>query len=239
MTETFFEMKSSHPRRCGLFFTALASRFVLALILGPNAIRGENPALEPTLAIASQWWPEIENVWTPIGWKDHPLRFNVLYNGILVGEPVRQRSWGQGVQLTFIPSASGVLPPVRTNAAPYALAGEDGGVGEQGWKDGATPVLWTEWWTNGLRLRAEVFSHMAGGSPVRTGREPLFAWIRLRVLDSKLPRRDERYGWLVQINHPHLDTKMERDLNLVAKPTKAKYPSGRFLAVPGAPRGRI
>ena len=57
------------------------------------------------MVIASGWWPEIENVWTPIGWKDHPLRFNVLYNGILIGEPIRQPTWGPGVQLTFIPSA--------------------------------------------------------------------------------------------------------------------------------------
>ncbi len=29
---------------------------------------------EPTVEIASAWWPEMENTWVPIGWKDHPLR---------------------------------------------------------------------------------------------------------------------------------------------------------------------
>jgi len=225
--------------------SSLRAVLLATLLYAGPASGGENAAPEPNMKIAAQWWPEIENVWTPIGWKDHPLRFNVLYNGILVGEPVRQRSWGQGIQLTFIPSASGVLPPVRTNAAPYALAAEDGGVGEQGWTDGATPVLWTEWRTNGLRLRTEVFSHMAGGGPVSTGREPLFAWVRLRIQESKPARRDDRYGWLIQINHPHLDTKMERDLNLVARPAKAKYPSELKLETSGRggfllePDGRV
>ena len=45
------------------------------------------PVPEPNAEIARQWWPEFENVWTPIGWKDHFLRFNVLYNGTIVAEP--------------------------------------------------------------------------------------------------------------------------------------------------------
>ncbi|MCU0962042.1 MAG: hypothetical protein MUF48_18265, partial [Pirellulaceae bacterium] len=39
---------------------------------------------EPNIEMASGWWPDIENTWVPIGWKDHPLRFNVLYNGTLI-----------------------------------------------------------------------------------------------------------------------------------------------------------
>lgn len=181
-------------------------------------------APEPNMEIASEWWPEIENVWTPIGWKDHPLRFNVLYNGILVGAPVRQRSWGQGIQLTFMPALQTQSPPLRTNATAYLLAREDGGVGVQGWNDGATPVLWTEWRTNGMRLRAEVFGHITGGEPVRTGKEPLFAWVRLRILECETTKREARCDWWIQINRPHIETQMERDRNLVVQPAKAKYP---------------
>jgi len=184
----------------------------------------EKAELEPNMQMASHWWPEIENVWTPIGWKDHPLRFNVLYNGILIGDPVRQHSWGQGIQLTFIAAPQKDLPPLQTNATAYPLAREDGGVGIQGWNDKATPVLWTEWRTNGLRLRAEVFGHIPGGEPVRTGKEPLFAWIRLRILECETAQREDRCGWLIQISRPHIETRMERDRNLVVRPAKAKYP---------------
>src|SRR5262245_34770002 len=109
---------------------------------GSAASAAQTAPPEPNIEIASRWWPEMENVWTPIGWKDHPLRFNVLYNGTLIAEPVRRPSLGQGVQLTFIPSTDGVLPKSRPTTQPYALAKEDGGVGEQGWNDGAAPVLW-------------------------------------------------------------------------------------------------
>jgi len=198
---------------------------------------GERPAHEPNMEIASQWWPEIENVWTPIGWKDHPLRFNVLYNGVLIGEPVRQRAWGQGVQLTFIPSTNGELPPARANTAPYALAKKDGGVGVQGWNDGATPVLWTEWRTNGLKLRTEIFGHVPGGGAVRSGREPLFAWVRLRILELETTRQGESSCFLVQINRPHVDTRMERDRNLVTRPAKAAYPL--LLTLESSERGAL
>jgi len=26
---------------------------------------------EPNVEVASAWWPEMENTWVPIGWKDH------------------------------------------------------------------------------------------------------------------------------------------------------------------------
>ena len=29
-------------------------------------------------------WPPQKNVWTPIGWKDHLFRFQVVYNSHLI-----------------------------------------------------------------------------------------------------------------------------------------------------------
>ena len=46
------------------------------------------PALpEPNVEIASQWWPQLENVYSPIGWKNHLFRFNVFYNGMIMAKP--------------------------------------------------------------------------------------------------------------------------------------------------------
>lgn len=230
-------------RRVGVFLSGLClSAALRGVTLGTET---DATAAEPNIEIASQWWPEIENVWTPLGWKDHPLRFNVLYNGILIGEPVRQRAWGQGVQLDFIPSANGALPLAFTGAKPYLLSQQDGGVGEQGWNDTATPVLWTEWRTNGLRLCAEMFGHVPGAEPVRTGKEPLFAWVRLKILESDGPGGSERFAWWVRIAKPHIVTRMERERNLEARPAQSTYPreltldSGEHGACVIEPDGKV
>ena len=97
---------------------------------------------EPNAEIARVWWPEFENVWTPIGWKDHTLRGKLLFNGILVIEPKKKPYRGQGVQLEFIPSNSGAIPEPLNEY--YPLARKYGPVGKQGWNDGAAPELWTQ-----------------------------------------------------------------------------------------------
>ena len=174
---------------------------------------------EPNVEIASAWWPEMENTWVPIGWKDHPLRFNVLYNGTVIAQPVRYPARGQGVQLTFQLSRDGALP-AETSTEPYQLRARDGGVGDQGWSDQAAPVLWTRWRQDSIILRQEVFAHMQGGGPVTTGDEPLFAWIRLSLENSPSGGAFA----LVRINQPHIQTEMDRHKNLLvipaARPTR-------------------
>mgnify|MGYP001768000763 CR=1 FL=1 len=34
--------------------------------------------------MASQWWSELPKKWTPVGWKNHLFRYNVLFNGAVV-----------------------------------------------------------------------------------------------------------------------------------------------------------
>ena len=79
----------------------------------------------------------------------------------------------------------------------------------QGWTADAAPVLWTEFSADGLPLREEVFGYIPGTDDVKTGDEPLFAWVRLRVAwcCPVLPL-EERHGFLVKINCPHLATRM-------------------------------
>ena len=65
---------------------------------------------EPNMETALGWWSELPNKWTPVGWKDHLFRFNVLFNGTIMAQPDlnrRTEAWkGQGVQLEFLPSAT-------------------------------------------------------------------------------------------------------------------------------------
>jgi hypothetical protein len=169
-------------------------------------------------AVASLW-PEMENTWVPIGWKDHPLRFNVLYNGTMIAQPVRYPARGQGVQLTFLPSSDG-SPPAIGGAEPYQLKSRDGGVGDQGWADNPAPVLWTHLSRDGVVLRQDVFAHVTRGGPVRTGTEPLFAWIRLT---REKPATGSAHV-LIRVNQPHIQTEMDRHKNLIANPSASAYP---------------
>lgn len=178
-------------------------------------------AVEPTFESASHAWTDLPNIWTPIGWKDHLFRFNILWNGAIYAQPSlnrRTEQWrGQGVNLTFVPSmdVGNLLPgqrwPVYVN--------QDDGLVRQGWHDGDTPVLWSEWPADGLLLRSEVFAHIRGGMDVQTGIEPLFAWVRLSVQDAirALPLEQEA-GFVVRINEPALAHTMDRRGHRIAYP---------------------
>ena len=61
----------------------------------------------------------------------------------------------------------------------------------QGWSDCEVPVLWSRWFPftfstkpyAGAQLLQEVFVHMPGAVDVKTGKEPLFAWVRMTVAE--------------------------------------------------------
>jgi hypothetical protein len=214
---------------------------------------------EPNATIASAWWPELTNVWTPIGWQDHLFRFNVVYDGTLVGVPHPAEDlkltapWeGRGIQLTFLPTLNGALPPARSSD-PYPLTRSmQRRYGDQGLLDRPTPVLWTRWRQTdmnehliilehgmdrigsivdvdsgqpqtGLVLRQEIFSHIPGADDVETGTEPLFAWIRLSVEETLGQTAPERCGFLIRVNAPHLGFSMSEAKNLTVVPQKAPY----------------
>lgn len=71
-----------HSRAC--LVVSIAAIFCLGTA---PAAPADAPA-EPNVEVASAWWPEMENTWVSIGWKDHPLRFNVLDDGTLIAQPV-------------------------------------------------------------------------------------------------------------------------------------------------------
>jgi hypothetical protein len=52
---------------------------------------------EPDFKTACGWWSEHPNKWTPIGWRYHMQRFNVMWNSIILAEPAMSRrtaQWG-------------------------------------------------------------------------------------------------------------------------------------------------
>jgi hypothetical protein len=175
---------------------------------------------EPNMEIASGWWRELPDKFTTVGWKDHLFRFAVLHNGTILAEPgivypgadwctnKRSVAWrGQGMQLAFF----------------WTL--HDNEEVLQGWNECASPVLWSEWCTQGLVLRQEVFAHVPDGVAVSTGTEPLFAWVRLSVHDiyEGLPL-DDKHVFQIKINAPHLHWNMHYRHNLEHRVEESGYP---------------
>ncbi len=182
--------------------------------------------MEPNINIARQWWTEMPNKWTVVGWKDHILRFNVVHNGTIITsaswmDRMRKPPEDPNCMFSFRPSASpeGFMP-LPEGVSPLI---DDGSV-VQGWNSSDTPVLWSEWQVDGQLLRQEVFAHVPGGQPLKRGDEPLFAWVRLSVSYSAEPMPvPARAGFGITINHPSLNVDMKKAWTLRWLPAGSKY----------------
>ena len=216
--------------------TIVTISVLIAFILPPQMLsaQGLAPLAEPSVELAKLWWPEQFNVWTPIGWKNHYFKFNVLYNGTLVCEPVwggfrpNADPWrgGQNFLLTFRASVDGLPRPFPTDS--LSTWKIDGGQGIQGWaKEHETPVLWTEYRsTDGIVLKSEMFAHITSNEDIVTALEPLYAWVRLSVAHVDPFRHPATYSMSVQLTKCHL-TKNDYLLPTVGinvNPAKAPYP---------------
>lgn len=206
--------------------------------------------IEPNVEIATNWWPPLTNVYTPIGWKNHLFRFNVYYSGVIMANPCPEPDvkalapWnGLGAQISILPSENG-LDPDRWRGGTYQMT-TDGGRrwGYQGFLDRPTPVVWTEWRQSfrsaiGFILRQEVFAHVPGARPVATGQEPLFAWIRMSVREVNPTMQPEPCVILVKINKPHIFPEMYEGRNVALRTTDALYPRGLSLELTGDQESR-
>jgi hypothetical protein len=209
-------------------------------------------AEEPNVELARKWWPELTNVVTPVGWRDHFHRFNIAYEGTVIARPpTKPPQEGEystpqaGVQLAFWPVPDATSPVPTTQE----LLAINGGrkVGDQGWAEGPTPTLWTRWLPQepgsplaGLELRSFAFAHKSGGGESVTGLEPMYCWIRLQVTARAPTTKAQTCGFWIKINSPHIKFAMIEADNFRVQseqsgyPRKlrgAKDPSGAFFIV--------
>ena len=189
----------------------IPSLLSLMLLLASSPTQAQTTDLcnpEPSVEMAKTWWQEQTNVWTPIGWQNNYHRFVVLYNGALMLDPgggffTRQHArqfLGQDFMLTFHTEANGLPKPLPTT--PVNIRGLDFGYGIQSWDTTQeAPILWTEFRKqSGLIIRAEMFAHQQGSGDVQTGLEPLYAWIRLKVVFADPIRKPDLYPVVVQMS---------------------------------------
>lgn len=177
----------------------------------------------PDFKTACQWWSDLPNIWTPIGWKDHLYKFNVLWNGTILAEPnINRRAVAikeQGVQILFAPHYTNSFNEW------YSYQRVDDGQVIQGWNDDAAPVLWSEWARDGVKWRQYIFAHIPGGGETGTGVEPLFAWVRMQIHEvcPALPLED-RHGIHMVFHNPHLTPTMEIRDDVRMWPEHSTYP---------------
>ncbi len=203
-----------------------------------NIIEQGNAAAEAeaNINLAKLWWPEQKNVWTPIGWKNHYFRFNILYNGDVIADP--NGSWlsprknaipfvGKDFLVSVRPSKSGKPTPLpKERISVWKI---DGGVGLQGWNEAhETPVLYTDFpLQDGLVIRKEIFAHVKGGIEPGNSNDPLFAWIKISVIYVDENRHPDQYPVCIQLSknyydhHDHFEYAVAVDIN----PAAAAYPN--------------
>lgn len=216
--------------------TLCAILWVLTTTLGLSAQPSEKTAVEPNVKIANRWWPPLENVYTPIGWKNHLFRFNVFYNGVVMARTQPEVDvkaldpWRDlGVQISIMPSEKG-LDPDRWRGGTYQMMTDNGRRWTyQGMVDRPTPVVWNEWRNSfrsaiGYVLREEVFAHLPGVKDIETGQEPLFAWIRMSIREINPIMTPDPCYILVRINKPHIFWEMYQQRNCAMRRTDALYP---------------
>ena len=213
-------------RNC--IFNVILIAFVLTLFFAPDNLAAE----EPTYAQAQTWWEPMQNVWTPVGWKDHMFRFNVLYNGSVLASPHVYLTWSKPSTQKYICKGVLLVPTLSVSdvcdAEPkvdYTFASIDGGIGNQGWDyNHQSPVLWTELKKQDYIVSQEVFAHVQGGNEVKTGIEPIFAWIKYIVKDVP----DHSFGREIKLrirlsDEFALRTSMTSSENLLMKADKRDY----------------
>ena len=102
---------------------------------------------------------------------------------------------------------------------------QDDGRVIQGWSEGHAPVLRSDWAWDGLLLRQEVFAHIPGAEAVKTGIEPLFAWVRLSIVGTVegLPL-EEKYGFAIKLNAPHISRTMSIRNDIIYHADQSQYP---------------
>jgi hypothetical protein len=179
------------------------------------------PNDEPDLEKACSWWRDMENIWTAVGWRDHIYRFNVWFDGTISMVMQRHKDKANGypqAEVFFVPA-------LQVKDKWYLTPGPDDNLVIQSWGTSPAPVLRSDWARDGFVFREEVFAHISGGGDIKTGVEPLYAWVRLSIVDRMegLPLRD-KVGFAVKINNAYMvPASMSKRSLLAIKTEESRY----------------
>jgi hypothetical protein len=139
--------------------------------------------------ISSQPYPPIKYPVPIIGWKEHPEEFHVTPNGAIVSPSPSPESPGASPS-----KAPGfyILPLVSFESSGEPALLDPNRINQE-LVEGYLPGVQSTWNKDGLKISQLVFCTLLDGTEVKTGREPLLAFIRYTMTN---PLKQARKGFL-------------------------------------------
>ena len=141
--------------------------------------------------ISSQPYPSIKYPVPIIGWKEHPEEFHVTPNGAIVSPSPNPESPGASPS-----KAPGfyIVPMVSFDSASRPTLLDPDHVSQE-LVDGYLPGVQSTWNNDGLKITQIAFCTLMDGTDVKTGREPLLAFVRFTLANPRGPTR-KIFLWL-------------------------------------------
>jgi len=141
--------------------------------------------------VSSQSYPPVKYPVPIIGWKEHPEEFHVTPNGAIISPAPNPESPGASPStapgLYIVPLVS-----FGSGSAPTLL---DPNRVDQELVDGYLPGVQSAWDKDGIKLSQIAFCTLLEGTEVKTGREPLLAFVRYALINARGPAR-KIFLWL-------------------------------------------
>lgn len=188
--------------RCLLFLIPLSGLFLPGTLITSTAQKSPSikvsayPDVIPKdvsfeTVISSQSYPPVKYPVPIIGWKEHPEEFHVTPNGAIVSPAPNPESPGASSStapgLYVVPMMS-----FESGEAPALLDPEHV---VQELVDGYMPGVQSAWNKDGIKLSQIAFCTLLEGTEVKTGREPLLAFVRYALINARGPAR-KIFLWL-------------------------------------------
>lgn len=187
---------------------------------------------EPTFDEALRWFPDMPKPWGSLGWKDHLFEFVILWNGSVVmpigGRPAKTRTLEHlkqyEAQISFFPTIADT--PWRWGSMGHVV--DNNSIRQ--WIDGILPIVVTEHYDDVVLIEQRTFCHVPGGTRLRRGDEPLFAWVRFEIKKTlgRVKKHEELSVW-THIGVRHLQTSMTPGTNVKVTWPAPVYPRGLSL----------
>lgn len=180
--------------------------------------------------ISSQPYPAIRYPVPIIGWKEHPEEFHAAPNGALIAPAPNPETPGArpakmpGLYIVPLVSFESKSEPALLDPNPV----------DQALVDGYMPGVRSAWNKNGLKIAQLAFCTLLEGTEVKTGREPLLAFVRY-TLTNPLKQTKKAFLWLnfgqAVYSHSLFQVPPKYPLPLAFKSPLIVAPGGNAVAI--------
>ena len=171
---------------------------------------------ETNLEEAFSWYPEMKNQYIPLGWKNCIFEFMLMWNGdIITPTKVLLKKGLENYHHTD--AQFGFYWMVGEDIRSYELVTDkrnDNLPFKRWYKDDWKPVAIINRFLKGIEIIETVFSHVPGGTELRSGDEPMYLWVDFeikKVIDVLVPENE--INLFTEITAQRLKTSMTAGSN--------------------------